>query len=512
MERFLNLRELTYRNDSVQILSQEELSECARLFSENYGLYRAESPIRPGQQIKMSETYYKKNYCRDDYYVARAFYKDTLIGQAFYVRISVEGDRYITWVVQLVVDKDYRGNHIGSTLLNSIWCFSDDIAWGLATANPCTIKALEAATLRRCEVKEIGKRIALIDQIRELIPFAKDADLRLSEQEAIIQSKFFVDNSQYGNIEEIEKKLGVLEPGDEWLCFTFFDQRLDKELCRKYMDTFFESSKEQVYSAYDRMPMQTHAWTKGTENEVSFILDWMRGNGQTERGKIDSVLDLGCGDGRHLKALASQIGYGIGVDSSKTHIENADNNRPRNLGFFNEDAGDLQFANKFSAVLCLYDVYGSFARNSENDRILETAYSNLEKGGYLFLSAMNKDLTLNLLPQTQYFDLQESPEKPIYLKPGKIMQESGNIFDPAYLLYDEHMDIFYHKEQFDNDCGLRAEYVIRDRRYTAEELEQALQTIGFSVQYVAYVQAGHFDLPLDKLDQKAKEILVVARK
>lgn len=210
VERFLNLRELTYRNDSVQILSQEELSECARLFSENYGMYRDESPIRPGQQIKMSETYYKKNYCRDDYYVARAFYKDTLIGQAFYVRISVEGDRYITWVVQLVVDKEYRGNHIGSTLLNSIWCFSDDIAWGLATANPCTIKALEAATLRRCEVKEIGKRITLIDQIRELIPFAKDADLRLSEQEAIIQSKFFVDNSQYGNIEEIEKNLVYL--------------------------------------------------------------------------------------------------------------------------------------------------------------------------------------------------------------------------------------------------------------------------------------------------------------
>jgi len=55
VERFLNLRELTYRKDSVQILSQEELSECARLFSENYGMYRDESPIRPGQQIKMSD-------------------------------------------------------------------------------------------------------------------------------------------------------------------------------------------------------------------------------------------------------------------------------------------------------------------------------------------------------------------------------------------------------------------------------------------------------------------------
>lgn len=126
----------------------------------------------------------------------------------------------------------------------------------MATANPCTIKALEAATLRRCEVKEIGKRITLIDQIRELIPFAKDADLRLSEQEAIIQSKFFVDNSQYGNVEEIEKKLGILEPGDEWLCFTFFDQKLDKELCKKYIDIFCLCRKITVFYIRQRVNTQ----------------------------------------------------------------------------------------------------------------------------------------------------------------------------------------------------------------------------------------------------------------
>lgn len=238
MDRLLNLRDLTYRNDSVHMLSAEELSACARLFSANYGIYQETSPIRPGQPIKMSENYYRKNYSGDNFYVARAFYKDTLVGHAFYIRIRVEMDRYITWVVQLVVDKAYRGNHIGSTLLNSIWCFSDDIAWGLATANPCTIKALEAATLRRCDVATIKQRISLIDQIRGLIPFAKDAELRLSDQESIIKSNFYVDNSQYGNIAEVEEKLGCLEPGDEWLCFTFFDQALDQELCKRYMDIF----------------------------------------------------------------------------------------------------------------------------------------------------------------------------------------------------------------------------------------------------------------------------------
>lgn len=48
--------------------------------------------------------------------------------------------------------------------------------------------------------------------------------------------------------------------------------------------------------------------------------------------------------------------------------------------------------------------------------------------------------------------------------------------------------------------------------FSLQEIENTLKSIGFSVLSVSYVQAGHFDMPLDMLDEKAKEILVVAKK
>ena len=66
--------------------------------------------------------------------------------RAVYIRKQYQKKQTITWVVQLVVDIAYRGKGIASRILQSIWGFSDDFAWGLATTNPCTIKALENAT------------------------------------------------------------------------------------------------------------------------------------------------------------------------------------------------------------------------------------------------------------------------------------------------------------------------------------------------------------------------------
>lgn len=505
----INLTELKYRNDRVTQLSEKELKDCACLFSENYGIYREDAPFRQLQPIKMSYKYYMNNYSADEYYVSRVFYKEILVGQAFYIRIKIDGERCITWVVQLVVDKSFRGNKIGSTLLNSIWSFSDDVAWGLATANPCTIKALEAATLRRCTPVAIRNGFSIIDKIRQHIPFAKDAVVELTDEHSIIKSDFYVDNSQYGNLEEIESKLGKLMPGDEWLCFTFQDQEIDHDLCQRYIETFLQNSEAQVASAYDRMRMSIQGWTKGTENEISYIKNmYMQYNG----GDIDTILDLGCGDGRHLNALASDIRYGVGVDMSANHIKNANEYLNTNLRFINGDARNIHLSEKFSAVLCLYDVYGSYVRNSDNERIVETAYENLKPGGLLFLSAMNKDMILDKLSDDKIFDINSNPEFPVYLKPSGTMQNTGDIFNPEYLMYDKQAGLFYHKEQFENDFDLRAEYIIRDRRYTVNELQESLGSCGFTVLSFAYVQAGHFDKSLSRLDDKAKEIIIIAQK
>ncbi len=61
-----------------------------------------------------------------------------------------------------------------STLLHSIWGFSDDFAWGLASANPCTVKTLESATFRKCNTDFIQKNIDAIKMIGKDTTFVPD--------------------------------------------------------------------------------------------------------------------------------------------------------------------------------------------------------------------------------------------------------------------------------------------------------------------------------------------------
>ena len=92
------------------------------------------------------------------------------------------------------------------------------------------------------------------------------------------------------------------------------------------------------------------------------------------------------------------------------------------------------------------------------------------------------------------------------------MQKSGAIFDADYLALDTERSLIYRKEQFDNDNGLPAEYIIRDKRYTVREISNLVEKVGFSILDARYVQAGHFDIRLEAKDIKAKEICVVCRK
>jgi hypothetical protein len=93
------------------------------------------------------------------------------------------------------------------------------------------------------------------------------------------------------------------------------------------------------------------------------------------------------------------------------------------------------------------------------------------------------------------------------------MQTTGLIFDPDLVLYFD--GIYYRKEQFDTPgWRLPVEYVVRDKRYDSYELGALFEEAGFEVTHIQPVQLGHWgqDLNLDEEDDRAKELLVVARR
>jgi SAM-dependent methyltransferase len=107
-------------------------------------------------------------------------------------------------------------------------------------------------------------------------------------------------------------------------------------------DHWFEDLADHLGSAYLR-----YSFTKGTAQEVAFLV--------AELGLAPGmrVLDVGCGPGRHARALAAQGIEVHGVDISERFVELAAADAPPGATFERLDARHLAFDAEFDAAISL---------------------------------------------------------------------------------------------------------------------------------------------------------------
>lgn len=226
-----------------------------------------------------------------------------------------------------------------------------------------------------------------------------------------------------------------------------------------------------------------------------------------------SVLDFGCGDGRHAFQFEKEGFQVTGVDYVQASINTArksakDNNT--NVRFVCGDCRSKSLGEQFELGVCLYDVIGSYADEHSNAEILENLARHIKVGGYIFLSVMNFELIERRAKHV--FSLSTEPDRLLSLPPSDIMERTGNIFNPEYYLLDKGTRIVYRKEQFRKGEELFEELLVRDRRYTMDEIIRMCIAVGLKVEWARFVRSGHWDEELDRDSDKAKEILVMCRK
>lgn len=357
--------QFSYRCIPCTQMTPEEISIVAKLFSENYGTWSASAP-RTGN-IKMSATLIKKSIVdKPDRYIAMVFSDQDLVGYAFYLKRTTKGAKRVTWILQLVVKKDYRGQSIGTKLMHSIWGMSDSWAWGLYTANPLTIKALEDATMRKVTVHAID---AHISEIKEVAYDLFDSTTWIDDySNGIVNTNFHIDhanatakiNQYYAGRKFPFSK--VLPDGKEWLAFVFSDQK--PKATPQQIEMLLNFSMDVLQSAYSGMHMEKHAWAANAQAEVDFIL--------SKFGKISSILDIGCGHGRHSIELAKRRIKTTGIDMLRhdTIANQAELKKTGFLNFIQADARHFRLQHKSDAAICLYDVIGSFPQEEQNLLIL----------------------------------------------------------------------------------------------------------------------------------------------
>jgi len=109
---------------------------------------------------------------------------------------------------------------------------------------------------------------------------------------------------------------------------------------------------------------------------------------------ISSVLDLGCGPGRHCLAFA-QMGYSVtGVDMSEFLLSKAfqkSNNLSLNIDFVQADMLDYTAKKKQDLIVNMFNSFGYFDTPEKNQQVINQAYTNLNDTGTFVIDTVGKE-------------------------------------------------------------------------------------------------------------------------
>ena len=102
-----------------------------------------------------------------------------------------------------------------------------------------------------------------------------------------------------------------------------------------------------------------------------------------------TMLDLGCGAGRHAKWLAAK-GFDVtGLDLAASSIRSAKKFEKPNLRFAKHDMRDPFGRNRFDYVFNFFTSFGYFKNDEENHKVIRNIYHALKPGGSLVVDYLN---------------------------------------------------------------------------------------------------------------------------
>jgi len=253
------------------------------------------------------------------------------------------------------------------------------------------------------------------------------------------------------------------------------------------MKQWYETLFENYGIKYDK-----EIFTQGTMGECDFI--------EAEAGynKTISILDIGCGTGRHTIELVKR-GYRVtGIDLSDSQLQRAKEKASVSglkIDFRNHDARDLPFAKEFDLAIMLCEgAFPLMETDEMNFQILQNAAKSLKDDGKLIFTTLNG-----------LFPLFHSVKD--FLASHK---EDGNA------VYDKNsFDLMTFRDRnvttIEDDLGNKKDLECNERYYVPSEINWLLKSLGFSRIDIFGARLGAFSRN-DKLTTEDFEMLVIAQK
>ena len=211
------------------MVPDELIEQMSQLYSSQYGRWSMRAKRNPRGIVRLPPARIKELLVPDAARLAYAIHDSEIVGYAIAIQAKVPDYGFISWVTQLVVHEEHRQKNVGKSLLFAIWTFTDHFAWGLLTANPYAIRALEKATRRRCQPVRIARnRRKLRSFALQYVNYVdENTVIEVNRELARINTEFPIDHSTLPDMlaavttPSVPWLMGPIEEGWEWFAFTF---------------------------------------------------------------------------------------------------------------------------------------------------------------------------------------------------------------------------------------------------------------------------------------------------
>ncbi len=221
----------------------------------------------------------------------------------------------------------------------------------------------------------------------------------------------------------------------------------------------------------------------GTPGEIDKILALLNIDDEA------SILDMGCGPGRHSLELARR-GYTVtGIDRTLPYLEVARQKAAEaglDIEFHHGDMRKYERPNHFDVALSLFTSFGYFEAAGENRQALSNIYHSLRTGGKFILQFMGKEVLARIFVERNWVE----KDGAFHLQERSVSNNWSWIQNRWILLKD----------------GETREYETGHWLYSAFEITEMLLEVGFSTVNI------YGNLDGDDYDIKAQQLVAVAQK
>jgi SAM-dependent methyltransferase len=123
--------------------------------------------------------------------------------------------------------------------------------------------------------------------------------------------------------------------------------------------------------------------------------------------EFPELLDLCCGDGRHVR-IFTEKGYSVtGIDLSPLMIETARNRACGNVSLAVKDMREIEWKETFDIVVNLFTSFGYFEDEEEDLQVVRAVHASLKKGGVFWLDFMNRDFVIENLKDISHLEVED---------------------------------------------------------------------------------------------------------